>query len=117
MGLASAGEQAQSVAASGVSTLHNNDTQVLPTTFTSPSSEGLAPDKMYRTYHDKLHVHESQDICMGKSGVGVRGSVGNGVGKGSHDKYIGKSGLHVGVGGVGLYGVGGLGVGGSGTEL
>ena len=48
--------------------------------------------------------------------MGVGGSVGKGVGKGSHDRYIGKSGL--GVGGLGLFGVGGsgmIGVGGSGV--
>ena len=56
-------------------------------------------------------------MCKGNLGVGVGGSVGKGVGNCSHDKYIGKSGLHVGVGGLGLYGVAGLGVGGSGVEI
>ena len=54
-------------------------------------------------------------MCTSKLNLGDGGSVGKGVGKGSHDRYIGKSGL--GVGGLGLFGVGGsgmFGVGGSG---
>ena len=55
-------------------------------------------------------------MCTSKLSLGDGGSVGKGVGKGSHDRYIGKSGL--GVGGLGLFGVGGsgmFGVGGSGV--
>ena len=60
-------------------------------------------------------------MCTSKLSLGVGGSVGKGVGKGSHDRYIGKSGLGMGglglfgVGGSGLFGVGGMGVGGSGV--
>ena len=108
VGLASAGVPAQSAAASGVSTIYSNVTQVPTPTSTSPSSEGLAPEyHTYHTYRNKLSVHESQDMHIGKSGVGVGGFRGKGVGKGSHDVFICK--LGVGVGGLRTSGIGGLG--------
>ena len=58
---------------------------------------------------------------MSKLSLGVGAPVGKGVGKGSHDRYAGKSGLGIGdlglfgVGGLGLFGVRGTGVGGCGV--
>ena len=69
----------------------------------------MAPDNNVRTYH-KLRVDESQNMCK-IEGVGVGGK---GIGKGSHDRYVGKSGIEglglSGSGGLGMVGVGGSGV-------
>ena len=116
--LALAGAQAQSAAASGVNALCNTiHTQVPAPTSTSRSSERAATDNIVHTYRNKLRVDESQNMCnFGSEGVG-----GKGIGKGSHDRYVGKSGIEglglSGVGGLGTFGIGGsetFGIGGSG---
>ena len=85
-----AGVQAQPAADSGASALctaiHKYDAQVLAITSTPRSSEQPATD-IIRTYRNKLDVH-GNDICTSKLTLGVGGSVGKGVGKGIHDRYV-----------------------------
>ena len=82
--------QAQPAADSGAPALctatYKYDTQVPTTTSTPRSLERPATD-LICTYRNKLDVH-GNDICTSKLTLGVGGSVGEGVGKGIHDRYV-----------------------------